>query len=218
YSYKESKYVEYLKENVDLMSNLILQILDYDGKWIPVRKIPLKSSLIYSFDTKLLISEYDFAFPLRETRIMKLTYLPSSLIDFDGYQYEVDYDTFNLVYNISGSIDQIFFLHVQGLPTKLEFIPDIMSDGVENARFFLEREYSTATVPELTLEEGSPFTYLDLHEYVLDNIELKFRLSELLDPTLSESAVGTSSTSSFGSGVANQLIWIEVGWKPRAID
>jgi hypothetical protein len=175
---------------------MILEFLDSDGKWKPLEKIPLTKQGDFQWEQP--VSELGFHFPLGEEVIMRLIYLPSNLTNYAGEYLGVDYSNFNPVYKTTEPLSEIFTLFVKGIESKLTYIPTEFMDLYVNPLTFESRIYSEVTNEYERLQEGEPYTYLDVHASITDDYEFTFQLTDNDIP------------------VQNSPVWMEIGIKPRA--
>ena len=111
----------------------------------------------------------------------------------------VDYSNLNCVYNTSYSVEELFTLTVNGKQSKISYNPTEFSRTFDQWAIIQNRQYSTTTNPYETLQVGKPYTYFDFHRTITDSYEFQFEL-----------------TDERGEFLSNQLIWMEVGLKPKA--
>ena len=197
FDYNTFEWVNEHTEEVNPVKNLILEFLDVDNIWKPIEKVPLSPT--GDFDHRFYMGEGGFQFPLNQETIMRIVYLPTSLASFSNQYLPVDYSNFNTVYDTSHSVSELFILIVKGKNSKLSFIPNEFSKGLDQWAIIPGRRYETTTNPLETLHEGEMYTYLDLHRTITDSYELQF---QLLDER--------------GEPIPDQLIFYEIGWKPKA--
>ena len=190
-------YKGYLTEEINLVDNMILEVLDKYGIWRPIAKVPLTPT--GDFDYTFLIGEGGLQFPLKEEHIMRLVYLPTNLSNYNNEYLAVDYSNIDCVYNTSSETETLFRLYVEGMESNLEYEPTDFSETFDRWAVIDEREYITTTSPYETLHVGEPFTYLDFHRTVTDDYEFTFQL-----------------TDKKGNYLEDQVVWMEVGWKPKA--
>jgi hypothetical protein len=176
---------------------MILEFLDLDGLWKPLAKVPLKAD--GNFDHSFYMGKGGLQFPLNEETIMRLVYLPSNLTDYNDLYGGVDYSGFNSVYNTSYSINEVFTLTVNGKQSKISYIPTEFSRTFDQWATVQNRIYTTTTSPYETLQVGKLYTYFDFHRTITDNYEFQFEL-----------------TDERGELLADQLVWMEIGLKPKA--
>ncbi|MHA2253104.1 MAG: hypothetical protein ACXAD7_22260 [Candidatus Kariarchaeaceae archaeon] len=190
-------YEGYFTEEINPVNNMILELLDSDGLWKPIARVPIKAD--GNFDHSFYMGENGLEFPLNEEMIMRLVYLPSDLVDYNDQSGSVDYSGFNCVYNTTYSINEMFTLTVNGKDSKISYIPTEFSRTFDQWATVQERKYTTTTSPYETLHEDEPYTYFDFHRTITDDYEFTFEL-----------------TDSRGELLAEQLIWMEIGFKPKA--
>jgi hypothetical protein len=94
-------------------------------------------------------------------------------------------------------------INVNGMESKLELITDDFYKTAKNSLALPEREYTALSGQEERLHEGDPYTYLDLHGTIMDDMEFTFELTG--KPENGDTSV-----------LANQLLWLEIGIKPKA--
>ncbi|KKK81217.1 hypothetical protein LCGC14_2815700, partial [marine sediment metagenome] len=190
-------YYGYFTEEVNIMRNMILEFLDYDGKWKPIAKVPVSD--LGDFDFKFYIGENGLAFPIGEETIMRLSYLPINLTNYADQDVAVNYDTFNATYVTNEPIYELFTLFVEGKESTIKYIPTDISNSVDQWATIPARKYTTTTNIYETLQDEKPYTILDFYKTITDSYEFKF---QLVDDT--------------GNALQDQLIWMEIGWKPKA--
>ena len=191
-------YYGYLTEEINPVKNMILEFLDdTDGLWKPLARVPLRED--GNFDYSFYMGENGLQFPLNVETIMRLIYLPPTLAAYNDQYIGVDYSGFNSVYNTSFSVNEVFTLTVNGKQSKISYIPTEFSRTFDQWATIQNRVYTTTTSPYETLQVDKPYTYFDFHRTITDNYEFQFEL-----------------TDERGDFLADQLVWMEIGFKPKA--
>lgn len=194
-------------ENIEIMIEDIslnhapwvyLQIKGIDGKWYnltgsiiePDDETESKFSLpLFTKDKQFILNNPYLSNPFGITR--------NGTIASGDYKLRVWYSGCDVYYQDSYAD---LFIRVKPLPTAIYFVPDNIT-GPTRDGYFKEREYNSTTI--FALEEGKPFTLLDIGYTWGDLKNLTFLLS--------------TPTGGF-NGIPNKPIWFQIGIVPATIN
>ena len=159
-------------------------------------KVPLSQS--GQFDSTFMLSEEHLPFILNQEVIMRLVYLPENITTYENTVIDVNYTTFNCVYNIQ-TLQEVFTIFVEGKQSKLHYITSDFTKAVDRWAPIQERKYAVTSDPFEMLHEDEPFTLLDLHRTITDSYTFDFQL-----------------TDEFDQPIEDQPVWLQIGIVPKS--